>query len=88
MKSLRMVAWVFVALALALLGADIISSLEYGAPVIRTTREILNLIPGVGIGNLSTSGLMGLLKLILDFPLWAVIGIVGLVATILVKPVD
>ena len=88
MKSLRFAAWIFVALALALLGADLISSLEVGQPVVRTTREILNLIPGVAIGNLETSGLVGVIKLLLDLPLWAVIGVLGLIATILVKPID
>lgn len=88
MKSLRLVAWVFVALALALLGADLISSLEAGQPVIRTTREILNLIPGVSIPNLSTAGIAGIAKILLDLPLWTVVGVVGLAATILVKPVE
>ncbi len=88
MKSLRIAAWIFVALALALLGADLISSLEMGQPVVRTTREILNLLPGVNIGNLDTSGAVGLVKLVIDLPLWAVIGVLGLAATILVKPVD
>lgn len=82
---LRTTAWVLVALSLALIGADVISSLEAGEPVVRTTREILNLVPALDIGPSESPGW---LRLVIDLPLWAVLGILGLLATILVRPVD
>lgn len=88
MKSLRITAWVMIALALTLVGADLISSLEAGQPVVRTTREIFNLIPGVAISPLGTDGVLGALNLALDLPLWAIVGGIGMVATILVRPVE
>ncbi|MEO1658233.1 MAG: hypothetical protein AAFR65_10950 [Pseudomonadota bacterium] len=88
MKTLRMTAWTFVALALALVGADLVSTLETGEPVIRTTREVLNLIPGVAIEPLGTSGAAGVANLALDFPLWGVLGLVGVLVTFVVRPAD
>ncbi|NNU16138.1 hypothetical protein HK107_07360 [Parvularcula sp. ZS-1/3] len=88
MKTLRMVAWIAVALAIALIGADFISSLEAGQPVIRTAREILNLLPGVAIDPMRSEGVMGFFQLFLDLPLWMIIGVIGLIATILIRPVD
>ncbi|NRA30254.1 MAG: hypothetical protein HRU11_08320 [Parvularculaceae bacterium] len=85
MKSLRASAWVFIAAALALLGADIISSLEAGEPVVRSMREILNFLPGVDVA--ANSG-PGWVRVITDLPLWAVLGILGLIATLIVRPVD
>ena len=43
MAAFRFIAWVLVSIAVALLGADAISSLEHGEPVVRTTAEILGL---------------------------------------------
>lgn len=88
MKTLRIIAWTMIALALALVGADLVSSLELGQPVVRTTREILNLIPGIAIDPLGTSGVLGMINLVIDLPLWAIVGLIGLAATILVRPVD
>ncbi|GGY37604.1 hypothetical protein [Parvularcula lutaonensis] len=88
MKSLRFTAWIMIALALALVGADLVSSLEAGQPVVRTTREIFNLLPGVAINPLGTEGALGALNLAMDLPLWAIVGGIGLLATILVRPVD
>jgi len=85
MKSLRASAWVFIAAALALLGADIVSSLEQSEPVVRSTREILNLLPGV---SMEPGSGPGWLRVMTDLPLWAVLGILGLLATLLVRPVD
>lgn len=88
MKSLRMTAWTLVGLALALVGADLISTVETGRPVVRTTREILNLFPGVALDPLGTEGALGAMNLMLDLPLWAIIGSVGLIVTLIVRPVD
>ncbi|MEM7741849.1 MAG: hypothetical protein AAF225_13735 [Pseudomonadota bacterium] len=88
MKSLRMAAWTFVALALALLGADLISTLEAGQPVVRTTREVINLTPGVAIEPLGTTGAAGLVNLALDVPLWGVLGLIGVLVTFIFRPSD
>ncbi|MEE4210261.1 MAG: hypothetical protein V2I43_13465 [Parvularcula sp.] len=88
MKTLRISAWVLISLALALVGADIVSSLEMGRPVIRTTREIMNLAPGVAIDPLGTEGFLGMVNLAIDLPLWALFGVAGLVLALLLKPVD
>ncbi|MEO1042656.1 MAG: hypothetical protein AAFX52_10220 [Pseudomonadota bacterium] len=88
MKSLRMTAWTFVAFALALLGADLISTLEAGQPVVRTTREVINLIPGVAIEPLGTAGAAGVLNLALDLPLWGILGLFGVVATFVFRSSD
>ncbi|MEM0929107.1 MAG: hypothetical protein AAGI89_07435 [Pseudomonadota bacterium] len=88
MKTLRMTAWTFVALALALVGADLISTLEAGKPVVRTTREVINLIPGVALEPLGTSGAAGIANLMLDFPLWGVLGLFGVLVTFIVRPSD
>ncbi|MEM9839627.1 MAG: hypothetical protein AAF830_10810 [Pseudomonadota bacterium] len=85
MASLRLAAWVLVAMALALLGADVITSAEMGQPVVRTTREILNLMPGVAI---DPDAPPPWLRLVVDLPLWGVVGVLGLLATLLVRPVD
>lgn len=74
-----------IALALALIGADLVSSLEEGVPVIRTAREMVNLIPGVDIGP---GDAPRWLRIAIDLPLWAIVGAIGLVATLLVRPVD
>ncbi|MCQ8186652.1 hypothetical protein [Parvularcula maris] len=88
MQGLRIAAWVLIALAIALIGADLISSVEAGQPVVRTVREIVSLLPGVTLGRLAEGGLGGVINLMLDLPLWAVLGVLGLVATILIKPVE
>ncbi len=88
MKTLRMTAWTFVAFALALVGADLVSTLEAGKPVVRTTREVMNLIPGVAIEPLGTTGAAGAANLALDFPLWGVLGLIGVLVTFIVRPAD
>jgi hypothetical protein len=88
MQTLRTVAWVFIALALVFIGADIISSAELGRPEIRTTREIVNLLPGLQIGIPQGGGPAKAAALFLDLPLWAITGVIGFVATVLVRPVE
>jgi hypothetical protein len=88
MQGLRVAAWVLIALAIALIGADLISSLEAGQPVVRTVREIISLLPGVELGRMAEGGVGGAVNMLLDLPLWALLGVLGLIATILVKPVE
>ena len=90
MAAFRLLAWVLVASAVALLGADGVSSLEQGEPVMRTTAEILGLIgiDGIGIADASPGGVSQALGTIMNLPLWAVVGIIGVVLTLIFRPMD
>lgn len=90
MAAFRFIAWVLVALAIALLGADGVSSLESGEPVMRTTEQILGLlgVNGAAITENSPGGLSQALGTILSLPLWAVIGLIGVVLTLIFRPID
>jgi len=85
MNGLRIAGWTLIGIALALLGADIISSLEQGLPVVRTTREVMNLIPGVAIDSLGTDGPAGVVNLLIDLPLWAFLGGLGILVAALLR---
>jgi len=88
MVAFRLVAWILVALAIALLGADAVSSLETGEPVVRTTSEVLSLF-GFDLGAAEPSGGVGkAIATVLNLPLWAVVGIIGLVLTLVFRPID
>ena len=87
MAILRLVAWVLVALALLLLGADGVSTLEAGEPVVRTTAEILGLL-GLEVTPGGEGSLAGVSDFFLEAPLWAVFGTVGVVLTLIFRPVD
>ncbi len=87
MAILRLVAWVLVALALLLLGADGVSTLEAGEPVVRTTSEVLALL-GLNVSPGGEGALGGVSEFFLEAPLWAVFGIVGVVLTLIFRPID
>ncbi|WDI30073.1 hypothetical protein PUV54_08885 [Hyphococcus flavus] len=90
MAAFRFIAWVLVALAIALLGADGVSSLETGEPVMRTTESVLGLI-GVNAAALienSPGGVSQALNTIMGLPLWGVVGIIGVVLTLIFRPMD
>ena len=90
MAAFRFIAWVLVAVAIALLGADGVSSLETGAPVMRTTETILELIGlnGATIVENAPGGVSQALGTIMSLPLWAVIGLIGVVLTLVFRPID
>ena len=90
MAAFRFIAWVMVALAIALLGADGVASLETGEPVMRSTAQILALvgIDGTSITEVSPGGVAQALGTILDLPLWGVIGLIGVVLTLIFRPMD
>lgn len=90
MAAFRFIAWVLVALAIALLGADGVSSLESGEPVMRTTESILGLVGvnGAAIVENSPGGVSQALGTIMGLPLWGVIGIIGIVLTLIFRPMD
>ena len=87
MGILRILSWLLLGLGIALIGADGISTLEAGQPVIRTTQEILALL-GAEIGLLEGGGLGKAVNLFLTLPLWALIGGIGLVLTLVFRPID
>ena len=90
MAAFRFLAWVLVAAAVALIGADGVSSLEHGEMVIRTTAEILGLIgiDGLGLADSAPGGVSQALSTIMNLPLWAVVGIIGIVLTLVFRPMD
>ena len=90
MAAFRFIAWVLVALAIALLGADGVASLETGEPVMRSTAEILQLVgvDGGAVAKNSPGGLSQALGTIMGLPLWGVIGLVGVVLTLIFRPID
>jgi hypothetical protein len=90
MAAFRFIAWILVALAVALLGADGVASLETGEPVMRSTEQILALvgIDGGAIAKNSPGGVNQALGTIMGLPLWGVIGLIGVVLTLIFRPMD
>lgn len=90
MSAFRFLAWLLVALGLALLGADTISSLEAGVPVIRSTGMILELfhIDGAALANAAPESIGQAILTLLDVPLWAIIGLIGVVLTLVFRPLE
>jgi len=90
MAAFRFVSWVLVALAVALLGADGVSSLETGEPVMRSTADILMLIgiDGVALAEGSPGPVSQALDAVMGLPLWSVIGVIGVVLALIFRPID
>lgn len=90
MAAFRFLAWTLVAMAIALLGADAISSLETGEPVIRSTASILGIfgVNGLAMADAAPGGVAQAIKTVMGVPLWAVVGIIGLVLTLVFRPLD
>jgi hypothetical protein len=87
MGILRIVSWVLLGLGIALLGADGISTLEAGQPVIRTTAEIISLV-GPDVGLAEGGGMAKTANFFLAAPLWALLGGLGLILTLVFRPID
>ena len=90
MAAFRFIAWVLFGLAIALLGADGVTSLENGEPVMRSTEQILALIgiEGAAITENSPGGVSQALSTLMSLPLWGVIGIIGVVLTLIFRPLE
>lgn len=90
MTAFRFLAWLLVSIAVALLGADAVSSLEQGVPVIRSTGAILSLfrIDGGALLHGAPEGVAQAIKTFLDVPLWAIIGLIGVVLTLVFRPLE
>ena len=73
-------------MGLALLGADAISTLEADEPVIRTTAEVMNIL-GIGISPLESEGAGATVaNFFLKSPLWALLGGLGVIMTLVFRP--
>ena len=90
MAAFRFIAWVLVAIAVALLGADGVSSLESGEPVMRSTADVLALfgLDGAGIVENAPGGVSQALGAVLGVPLWGVLGVIGIVLTLIFRPLE
>jgi hypothetical protein len=81
MVFLRFLAVLFIVLALMLLGADAVSSLEKSDVVIRSLTQVLALLDADPTRWLETtlpSGVAGIIETILSWPGWAILGVLGL----------
>ena len=87
MNVLRIIAWILVGLAIALVGADGITTLEAGTPQVRTTAEIVGLL-GPDIALMEGGGAAKAVNLVLAAPLWAILGLFGVILTLVFRPVD
>jgi hypothetical protein len=90
MGAFRFFAWLLVSIAVALLGADAVSSLEKGEPVVRTTASILSLfgVNGQGVVDVAPNGVSQAIATLMGLPLWSVIGLIGVVLTLVFRPLD
>lgn len=85
MSTLRVVAWILVAVALMLVGADLVSTLEVGVPVVRTATEVFALA-GVSLPQV-TEDTNAVLRFFLEVPMWAILGFIGIVLTLVFRPI-
>lgn len=90
MAAFRILAWVLVAIAIALLGADGVSSLEAGEPVMRSTEMVLGLfgVDGAALVKNSPGGVSQAIGTIMGLPLWGVLGVIGVVMTLIFRPME
>ena len=87
MGALRTLSWILVGLAIALIGADGVSTLEAGTPQVRTMAEVIGLF-GPQVGLVEGGPLAKVANLFLSAPLWAILGLVGIVLTLVFRPID
>ncbi len=85
----RAIAWLFVALAIALLGADAITSLEDGL-TLRTTGDILMLfgLDAAALADSAPGAVAPVAGALVNFFPWAILGAIGLLLTLVFRPID
>ncbi|MEL7489145.1 MAG: hypothetical protein AAGJ73_00380 [Pseudomonadota bacterium] len=90
MAAFRFIAWLLVAIAVALLGADAVSSLESGKPTMRMTADILGLfgVDGLALAEAAPGGVAQALNTIMGLPLWVIFGVIGVVLALVFRPID
>ncbi|MEM1103998.1 MAG: hypothetical protein AAGH48_07815 [Pseudomonadota bacterium] len=90
MAAFRYLSWIVVALALMLLGADVMTSLERGGVEMRSVADILSMV-GVdlgGAGKKAPGGAGQALAAVLGVPMWAVLGAIGTLLVLVFRPMD
>ena len=87
MGILRIASWILVGLAIALIGADGVTTLEAGTPQVRTTAEIIGLF-GPDVGLVDGGGIAKAANFFLAAPLWAILGLIGVVLTLVFRPIE
>ena len=91
MVIFRVISLVIIAVALMLLGADALTSLENGGMTLRTTAEVLNLIgqDGAGVQSLLEGSLPGALSPIvsqsMNIAAWVPLGVIGLILAMIFR---
>ncbi len=90
MAAFRFIAWLLIAIAVALLGADAVSSLESGEPTIRMTADILELfgVDGMSLAQAAPGGVSQALTTVMGLPLWVILGVIGLVLALVFRPIE
>lgn len=89
--TLRLVSLILIALALGLLGADLITSLErHGQITVRSIDEVWNLISHAGdagfkawLGHSVPAPVSAFVAALLAIPAWAITGVPGVVLAFL-----
>jgi hypothetical protein len=82
MAFFRFIAIVLLVLAFLFLGGDVVSSLEKGDMVMRGLTEGLALFgadPTAWIERTFPSGVADIFKMVMSWPAWATLGVLGLV---------
>ncbi len=90
MAIFRFFSWILIYLAIALMGGDLMESLEQGEPIIRSTAEVLALIgiDGYAFAEASPGGVSQALSALMSIPLWTIIGLIGIVLTLIFRPIE
>ena len=86
MTVLRVLAYILLGLALALFGADLVTSLEAQEVTLRSTRAILARCgPEVGVQEGGT--LARVANFLLAVPLWALLAVLGTLMVLILRPI-
>ncbi|MEM8986045.1 MAG: hypothetical protein AAGC95_04910 [Pseudomonadota bacterium] len=90
MVIFRFAAWLFVAVALMLLGADAVGSLESGDVTLRSSADALAMfgVDGAGLIDGAPAGVSQALGALMAVPGWAVLGVVGILLVMIFRPMD
>ena len=87
----RLIAWLIMAIAVALLGADLVSTLETGELFLRSLSDILALLGVVGFDTMAEglpAGASQAVGLLAGAYAWLVLGVIGLILVLIFRPMD
>ncbi|MBB4658316.1 hypothetical protein [Parvularcula dongshanensis] len=85
MNAFRILAYVLLGLALALFGADVVTSLEAQQVTLRATRAILSLF-GLDLGVQEGGWFARVGNFLLATPLWASLATLGALMVLILRP--